>query len=274
MAVRLTATLQPRQALGATIKPQQFGATLATPGPPGPQGPPGPSSSVFFFKADANSTAQNDPGAGKIRWNTDGQLDATALYVDVLTADGFDVTALFQAMHPPQEFVIQDKDLSQKFQTWSMTAPVILYPDWFEVPVALVASGGPGSSVFSQNTNLAVLLITTIPALKVRLGHTWGLVGDVSALTALPSIFVPLIAPQVTTLYGIRTKIRSGTSVGLQMQRNGSNIGGPITVTTTAVTTMLGGVVLADGDELTPIRSSPVGAPTDFSATLILEQAS
>jgi hypothetical protein len=97
-------------------------------------------------------------------------------------------------------------------------------------------------------------------------------VGDVSAITTVPSIFVPLVAPQITNLYGIRTKIGSGTSVGVQVLRNGTNVGGVVTVTPTTATTLLGNVGLADGDELTLVLSSPVGTPSNFSATLILEQ--
>jgi hypothetical protein len=104
-----------------------------------------------------------------------------------------------------------------------------------------------------------------------RLGHTWGLVGDVSALTTLPSMFVPLLGTQAAVLYGVRTKLGSGTSVGVQVRRNGSNVGSVITVTGTATTTPLGDVALADNDELTIVLSSPVGTPSNLSVTVILE---
>ena len=102
-------------------------------------------------------------------------------------------------------------------------------------------------------------------------GHTWGLVGDVTALTTLPSLFVPLLGAQPGTLVGIRTKIGSGTSVGVQVKRNGSNVGSVITVTTTPATTTLGPVTLANNDEIWLVLSAPVSTPSNFSATLILE---
>ncbi len=103
-----------------------------------------------------------------------------------------------------------------------------------------------------------------------RLGHTWALVGDVSALTTLPSMFVPLRAGQASTLVGLRAKLGSGTSIGVQLKRNGSNLGSVITVTTTVATTAFS-QALADNDELTMVLSSPVSTPTHLGMTLILE---
>ena len=105
----------------------------------------------------------------------------------------------------------------------------------------------------------------------LRLGHTWALVGDVTGLTTLPSLFVPLLGTQAAVLHSVRTKLASGTSLGVQVRRNGSNVGGVITVTTTAATTTLGSVALADTDELTMVLSAPVGTPTHLSVTLIVE---
>lgn len=109
------------------------------------------------------------------------------------------------------------------------------------------------------------------PAGPFRLGHTWGLLGDVSAITALPSIFVAEVpGTQSAVLVGLRAKIAAGTSVGVQVKHNGSDVGGVITVTTTAATTAFG-TALADGDEISLELSSPVGTPTNLSTTLILE---
>ena len=103
-----------------------------------------------------------------------------------------------------------------------------------------------------------------------RLGHTWGLVGDVTALTTMPSMFVPLLGTQAAVLVGVRGKLGSGTSVGVQLRRNGSNLGSVITVTGTAATTAFSQALAAD-DELTMVLSSPVGAPSNLGLTLYLE---
>lgn len=103
-----------------------------------------------------------------------------------------------------------------------------------------------------------------------RLGHTWALVGDVSTLTALPSIFIAELGTQSAVLVGLRAKLGSGTSVGVQVTHNGSNVGSVMTVTATPALTAFN-VPLADGDDLSLTLSSPVGTPSNLSATLILE---
>lgn len=126
-------------------------------GPQGIQGEPGASSSVFYYKADAHSTAANDPGAGKLKWNNATQSASTELYFDWLDADGFDVTVLWSMMNAPAQFIIQDKDLAINYQVWELTAPVDMMPDWFRVHAVMVGSHGAG--VMAHNASLAVLIV-------------------------------------------------------------------------------------------------------------------
>jgi hypothetical protein len=69
---------------------------------------------------------------------------------------------------------------------------------------------------------------------------------------------------------GLRAKLGSGTSLGVQVRRNGGNVGGVITVTTAAATTTFNQALAAD-DELSLVLSAPVGTPTNLTATLYLE---
>ena len=110
-----------------------------------------------------------------------------------------------------------------------------------------------------------------LPGNKFHTSHTFALVGDVTAITTLPSMFVSLTGTQAITLFGLRASIASGTSVGVQVQRNGVNVGSAITVTTTVALASLGSVPLAEGDALTLVLSAPVGTPSNFGASLILE---
>lgn len=111
---------------------------------------------AFYYRADTKVTAQNDPGTGKIRWNTADQKAATALYFDWLTDDGFDPVLYFKMMEAPQKFAIQDRDMHVNYQLWTLSAPVIEYPDWFEVPVVLDSFGGNGT--MGNNAQIAVLV--------------------------------------------------------------------------------------------------------------------
>jgi len=129
-----------------------------TKGDPGPPGPPGASSSVFFYRIDAMSIGASDPGTGKLRYNATTQADATAFYVDWLTADGFDAHLYFDLVSVGSRLVIQDKDLAVNYQVWEITGPAVNGPDWFAVPVSFVSASGSG--VFSHNQNVAVLLMS------------------------------------------------------------------------------------------------------------------
>lgn len=104
----------------------------------------------------------------------------------------------------------------------------------------------------------------------VRVGHTWAVGGALNAGINVPQIFVPEASGQSTVLVAARSMIGAGTSIDVQVQRNGSNVGSAITVTTTAATTTFS-QALSDMDALDIVLSSPSGSPVDLSFTLVLE---
>jgi hypothetical protein len=123
-------------------------------GPKGDPGPTGASSSVFQYRFDAG-IAENDPGGGRLRLNNAIQPNATALYIDRLTQDNFDVSTIFRMMGPQDKFVIQDKTLAAHNQVWAQTGPAFDRADWFEVPIAFIQSDG---TVFTGNQQISVLV--------------------------------------------------------------------------------------------------------------------
>ena len=128
-------------------------------GPPGPTGPPGPagaSSSMWLYRMD-NGTAANDPGAGRYRYNNTTQSLTTKLYVDRLTQDGLDPTSLFILATFDDEFIIQERGLAAHFQKWRLLGPAINHADWFEVPVEFVSQNG---STFANNNEVTFILRT------------------------------------------------------------------------------------------------------------------
>lgn len=132
------------------------------PGPPGPAGPEGPagvSTSRFFYVADTHSTAASDPGGSMFRYNTAIQQNATRMYFDNLTKDGFDPTTMFTLANVDDDFLIQDKDIAGTYQRWTLLGPAISHVDWFEVPVRFVSQSGPGGVCnFGWKQDVAVLL--------------------------------------------------------------------------------------------------------------------
>ena len=94
--------------------------------------------------------------------------------------------------------------------------------------------------------------------------------GVLTAGMILPVIFVPKRANQSVTIVGARAMIQSGTSVGVQLTRNGTAVGGVMTVTTTPSLVSFT-QALSDGDRLGLVTSAPVGSPSDMSYTVLLE---
>jgi len=105
-----------------------------------------------------------------------------------------------------------------------------------------------------------------------QIGQTWGVGGILTAAMIIPVIFVPKRANQSVTIVGARAMILSGTSVGVQLQRNGTNVGGVITVTSTPSLVSFT-QALADGDRLGLVISAPVASPSDMSYTVLLEHS-
>ena len=135
------------------------GGEKGDPGPPGPVGPPGPtgpsgaSTSVWHYKFD-NTTAANDPGAGQLKYNQGAPSTVTHIYFDRLTQEGFDVGLMLQTTQPEDQFAIQDKDLAAQYQIFRIVSPAILTGgDWYDVQVAFVS----GTTTFSKNQQLSVL---------------------------------------------------------------------------------------------------------------------
>ena len=123
-------------------------------GPMGPEGPAGASSSMWMYRFDSNTSAQ-DPGAGRIRLNNVNPTLATRLYFDRLTQDGLDPTVAFTASQFDDEFVIQERGLSYRNQVFKLLGPAINRTDWFEVPIQWVAQDGAN---FTNNLEVTVIL--------------------------------------------------------------------------------------------------------------------
>ena len=141
------------------------GGEKGDPGPPGPAGPPGPmgpagaSSSMWGYRLDSGTTAA-DPGSGRYRYNNYAtQSAATLIYVDRLTTDGLDPTAVFTLATFDDEFIIQEKGLAAHYQKWKMLGPAVPLGggDYFQIPVQFVSQQGAS---FANNQYVTFLLRT------------------------------------------------------------------------------------------------------------------
>lgn len=109
---------------------------------------------IFDYRFDATTISASDPGAGKYRYNSSIQPEATEIYLDRLTQTDFDVTILLKIISVGNRIIIQNKNLALDYQMFNLTGPGVEMPDWFLVPVAYVSGG----AVFSNNEMVSFLV--------------------------------------------------------------------------------------------------------------------
>jgi hypothetical protein len=104
-------------------------------------------------------------------------------------------------------------------------------------------------------------------------GHTVAISGAVAATDRFPGFIVPVRAGMTVKLARVLHRIRSGTSLTFTVNRNGAAVTGltGLVAGSTQTNTDPADVTLADGDYLEVVPSAVAGAPTDFTATVVLE---
>jgi hypothetical protein len=102
-----------------------------------------------------------------------------------------------------------------------------------------------------------------------RTVHTYAVMGAFSTATVVPSFFFSKTSGQVTNIISVRAKLTAGTA-SVQITKGGVNQGSAVSVTTTATTTDITDILLADLDEIDITITAATGA-TNLSFTLILE---
>jgi hypothetical protein len=95
--------------------------------------------------------------------------------------------------------------------------------------------------------------------------------GSIDSTINVPDLYVAAHSgTQAVTLVQAIARIESGTSIDVQVRRNGTAVGSPVTVTSTKQTFTFS-QALSDGDALDLSFANPVGSPTDLGFTLVLE---
>jgi hypothetical protein len=158
--VGVTGNVGPTGATGPTGAASTVpGATGAT-GPTGPTGADGGSASYFDYLADTSATS-GAPTNGDILWNNATQISATQLNISHINSDGVDVDIFLGLIKTGDVLVVQDKNLSDNFQRWTVSATPTLLTGYVTVPVTLASSGGTGTTNFANNHALIVAIVST-----------------------------------------------------------------------------------------------------------------
>jgi hypothetical protein len=139
------------------------------PGPPGPEGPMGPMGpaapylEILSYIGDTSSTAQADPGTGKLRWNAATADAVTQLFIDRLDAQSDDVTLMWQMVNPTR-MIIQEAGMALNTQEWTI-GPLQMSADFFTVTATLVPAGtkGTGPGNFAPSGSSVRILLFLLP---------------------------------------------------------------------------------------------------------------
>lgn len=110
--------------------------------------------------------------------------------------------------------------------------------------------------------------------IPTQFGHTYAIAGVLAASDRFPGFAIP-IAPNTTVkIARVVYRIRTGGSATFGIYKNGSPVTGLMNlVATTSPNVTAANAPLGDLDFIELIPSGAVSAPTDFSATIILETA-
>jgi hypothetical protein len=121
---------------------------------------------LFLYQANTGATS-GYPGDGDILWNAGTQTSATQINVSHLTDNNIDIDIFLSLLSAGEQIVIQSQTSSSSYQTWTITGtPTNFNPgaanSYWAFPVSLVASGGAGTTNFSNGAALFLALVSGV----------------------------------------------------------------------------------------------------------------
>lgn len=147
----------------------------------------------------------------------------------------------------------------------------------------LINESSPNGYIAMYDTSAGAhrkVLIDNLPntgTKKVRIGHTWGISGEIKVasgdLDFINPFFVSQASGQSSNLVSCKYKINNGTSATVSLKRNDIDIAGYTGVSVGMVegTTDASDVTLADGDKLSLVVTAVSGNPLNLSFTVFIE---
>jgi hypothetical protein len=107
-------------------------------------------------------------------------------------------------------------------------------------------------------------------AIVFRTSHGFLIANALDATIVVPDLYISETAKQSAVIVSLVAKIESGTSIDVQVRRNGANVSTAKTVTSAKQSFALSQAI-TDGDAIDLVLSAPVGSPRDLGATVIIE---
>jgi hypothetical protein len=94
-------------------------------------------------------------------WNNATQISATQININHINSDGVDVDIFLGLIKTNDVIIIQDKNLSDNFQKFTVSATPTMLTNYITVPVTLTSSGGTGTTNFANASAIIVAIIST-----------------------------------------------------------------------------------------------------------------
>lgn len=151
-------------AIGAqgTDGTQGTSGTQGTQGLQGYAGADGNSSSYYNYQIKTSQVGGDPGNGGFIVYDNATQTSATTLTIDHLTSDSIDIDIFLALLKVGDTLIIQDSNDSDNYQQWTVNGAETVYPNnYASVPVALAASNGVGTTGFSNNHNVILVVVAT-----------------------------------------------------------------------------------------------------------------
>lgn len=109
-----------------------------------------PADTLGVYRVTTNSTTP-PPGTGKIKYDNATQISSTNIYVNHITDEGVDIDLFLALLKTNDVLVIQDLDLSDNYQFFTISAPPVHSDPYWQIPVTFGTSGGTGTTGFANN---------------------------------------------------------------------------------------------------------------------------
>jgi hypothetical protein len=93
-------------------------------------------------------------------WNNATQASATQININHINADNVDIDIFLALIKTNDVIIVQDQNVSDNFQKFTVSATPTLQTNYVEIPVTLTSSGGTGTTNFANNHPLIVAIVS------------------------------------------------------------------------------------------------------------------
>lgn len=135
----------------------------------------------YPYRADLTSTANSAPGSGLLRFNNASQANASQLYIDNLTAQGANMSALFASVGGTGLVDLRDATDTTKWATYSITGANT--PSGYHVFDVTYLAGG---AQFANGAAVDISFSPVLPTFNAQAAETF-YAGPVSGNAAAPT---------------------------------------------------------------------------------------